>query len=154
MPPLWEAEDQLQRLQELMGIPLEAKEEPLRRDIRSLGTLLGGVIKEKAGNAVFAAVEDLRRLSIEHRKIRLESRGSAPDHEVFGRAAGAVRTFSVDRAYKLTKAFAIYFELTNLAETNHRKRRRRAAGLSPNSRPQSGTFKGTLERMKRGGLSI
>ena len=30
------------------------------------------------------------------------------------------------RAYQVTKAFATYFELTNLAETNHRKRRRRA----------------------------
>ena len=33
---------------------------------------------------------------------------------------------TVDDAYRVTKAFAIYFELTNLAETNHRKRRRRA----------------------------
>ena len=32
-------------------------------------------------------------------------------------------------AYQVTKAFAIYFELTNLAETNHRKRRRRAGKL-------------------------
>jgi phosphoenolpyruvate carboxylase len=36
---------------------------------------------------------------------------------------------SVIDAAKLTKAFAIYFELTNLAETNHRKRRRRASRL-------------------------
>ena len=40
-----------------------------------------------------------------------------------------IRSFSVEDAYRLTKAFAIYFELTNLAETNHRKRRRRAANL-------------------------
>jgi len=38
----------------------------------------------------------------------------------------------------LPKAFAIYFELTNLAETNHRKRRRRASRLHPEQPPLLG----------------
>ena len=37
---------------------------------------------------------------------------------------------SVGEAYQIVKAFSTYFELTNLAETNHRKRRRRAALLA------------------------
>ena len=42
------------------------------------------------------------------------------------------------RAYQVTKAFATYFELTNLAETNHRKRRRRAGKLDREHAPLAG----------------
>ena len=60
---------------------------------------------------------------------------------------------SLERAYHLTKAFAIYFELNNLAETAHRKRRRRAALLTPDGRPQPGSFRGTLRRLAEHGIS-
>src|SRR5260370_29247767 len=59
----------------------------------------------------------------------------------------------LDKAYKVTKAFAIYFELTNLAETNHRKRRRRAGKLGGQHQPPGGSFHGTLLRMKEAGIS-
>ncbi|HET7234324.1 MAG TPA: phosphoenolpyruvate carboxylase, partial [Longimicrobium sp.] len=59
---------------------------------------------------------------------------------------------NVEQAYGLTKAFSIYFELTNLAETAHRGRRRRAAGLHPDQPPQPGTFRGTLLRLRDAGL--
>jgi phosphoenolpyruvate carboxylase len=59
----------------------------------------------------------------------------------------------VEDAYRLTKAFAIYFELTNLAETNHRKRRRRAARLRAGLAPVEGSFRGTLARLKAAGMS-
>ena len=59
---------------------------------------------------------------------------------------------SVPQAYGLTRAFAIYFELTNLAETAHRKRRRRAAQLSPDAEPQPGTVDGTLLRLQQRGI--
>src|SRR5205809_1035547 len=49
----------------------------------------------------------------------------------------------------MTKAFAIYFELTNLAETNHRKRRRRAVELHRAESPsQPGSFRSALARMR------
>jgi phosphoenolpyruvate carboxylase len=59
----------------------------------------------------------------------------------------------LSRAYQVTKAFATYFELTNLAETNHRKRRRRAGKLDREHPPLSGSFRGTLLRMKEAGIS-
>jgi len=64
-----------------------------------------------------------------------------------------ISRMDVDRAYHVTKAFAIYFELTNLAETNHRKRRRRARQLDRQSAPLPGSFHGTLLRMKQAGMS-
>jgi len=53
----------------------------------------------------------------------------------------------------MAKAFAIYFELTNLAETNHRKRRRRAAQTSPELLAQPGSSLGTLRRMRAAGIT-
>ena len=48
---------------------------------------------------------------------------------------------SVEEAHRVVKAFAIYFELTNLAETTHRKRRRRAAKLHPEQPALEGSFR-------------
>ena len=50
MEPLWSAKDQAKRLAELTaGTGDPEKETPLRRDVRSLGTLLGAVLREQAG---------------------------------------------------------------------------------------------------------
>ena len=54
-------------------------------------------------------------------------------------------------AYQIVKAFSTYFELTNLAETNHRKRRQRAARLVPAAPDKPGSLRGTLRRMQEAG---
>jgi len=152
---LWEAESQGRRLRELTaGGETRHKESPLRRDVRSLGRLLGEVIKEQAGLSVFEAVEELRRLTIRRRKLSRGEAGAAGEEagRLAARAGEIVGRASVREAYLLTKAFATYFELTNLAETNHRKRRRRAAEVNRAAR-QPGTFRGTLARMRDAGLS-
>jgi phosphoenolpyruvate carboxylase len=48
--------------------PASSKEAPLRRDVRSLGMLLGEVLREQAGAPVFEAVEELRRTAIARRE--------------------------------------------------------------------------------------
>ncbi len=49
MSSLWTPTDWPQRLAELEGGTPELKEAPLRRDVRSLGMLLGEVLREQAG---------------------------------------------------------------------------------------------------------
>ena len=152
--PLWAAEDQASRLAELTADSDEAaKDQPLRRDVRSLGLLLGQVLVEQAGQELFDAVEELRRLMIEHRK-RMQGRPtSAASSKLMAHAQEAVANMDLGTAYRVTKAFAIYFELTNLAETNHRKRRRRAGQTHPKHVPPAGSLRGTLLRMKEAGIS-
>jgi phosphoenolpyruvate carboxylase len=145
-PPLWKAESQAARLAELTAQAPELKEAPLRRDVRSLGFLLGEVIREQEGDALFQAVEALRRLAIRYRE------GEAPDEEPMGEAERIVDGMEVGEAYRLTRAFATYFELTNLAETNHRKRRRRATQLDAEAPPQPGTLYGTFLRLREAGV--
>ena len=145
---LWEVEDQRGRLGELTARDGEEKVAPLKRDVRSLGRLLGGVLKEQAGEALFDAVEELRALTTAQR----EAAEAAEREGAMARAVSLVSRLSVAEAHGLTKAFATYFELTNLAETNHRKRRRRAAEVS-GAPPQEGTFRGTLRRVRDAGAS-
>ncbi len=49
MPPLWKPESWSERLAELEARTGDLKEVPLRRDVRSLGMLLGEVLREQAG---------------------------------------------------------------------------------------------------------
>jgi phosphoenolpyruvate carboxylase len=148
--PLWGTDDQQGRLSELTAETSDsAKELPLRRDVRSLGILLGGVLVEQSGETLLDVVEHLRRLLIQHREP--EQKKDAED--LMAQARAIIANLSVEDAYKVTKAFAIYFELTNLAETNHRKRRRRAAQLHADHAPLAGSFRGTLARLKAAGIS-
>jgi phosphoenolpyruvate carboxylase len=149
---LWETEDQRARLAELTANAGEEKVAPLKRDVRSLGRLLGEVLKEQAGVAVFDAEETLRDLTTRQRKAARGGDASA-EEALMAEAEALVGRVSLAEAYHLTKAFAIYFELTNLAETNHRKRRRRAAEVG-NAEPQEGTFRGTLRRVRDAGVNV
>ena len=151
---LWKADDQHARLAELTAHSDEpAKDNPLRRDVRSLGAILGQVLVEQSDRELFESVEELRRLLIEHRETvrRHPEQTAAP--ELMLKAQEIISRMDLARAYQVTKAFATYFELTNLAETNHRKRRRRAGKLDGKHPPLEGSFRGTLLRLKESGIS-
>ncbi len=152
--PLWNADDQNARLAELTAASGDAtKDNPLRRDVRSLGAVLGQVLGEQAGQEVFESVEALRKLLIEHRETSRRAAGPASNSELMDSAQSLISKMDLLRAHQVTKAFAIYFELTNLAETNHRKRRRRAGKLDRAHDPLPGSFRGTLLRMKEAGIT-
>jgi phosphoenolpyruvate carboxylase len=156
--PLWKADDQKARLSELTAQSDDpAKDHSLRRDVRSLGALLGRVLVEQVGQELFDTVEELRRLMIQHRQRgqHSDARHSLPGAhgEFMASAQTMISEMDLTRAYQVTKAFAIYFELANLAETNHRKRRRRARQLNGQRAPLPGSFHGTLLRLKEAGIS-
>ncbi len=157
MESLWRTEAQGERLAELTGEDPARKEAPLRRDVRSLGRLLGQVLREQEGPELYAAVEELRNLLIRSRRgasaeaVPADAGEGAASPGGMRWAEAIVAKLDVRQAYRLTKAFSIYFELTNLAETNHRRRRRRASLLHGGA-PQPGTFHGTLLRLRDAGL--
>ena len=152
MALLWNPESWSQRLAELEAQSGDLKEAPLRRDVRSLGMLLGDVLREQAGDDLFAHVEALRQGTIRRRDA--EARGDQEEAARDGATAlELVHSLPVDRAILLTRAFAFYFELINLAETNHRKRRRLALQLSGQAARQRGSLVGTLCEMRRVGIT-
>jgi phosphoenolpyruvate carboxylase len=155
MPPLWKPESWEERLRELEARSGERKEAPLRRDVRSLGLLLGRVLREQAGEALFQKVEELRLSAIRRRE--LQGKGQTREAEdLMQMAVLKVDALPVDQAYKLSRAFAFYFELINLAETNHRKRRRLSLQISgdvDHREAQRGELRGTLRAMREAGIS-
>jgi phosphoenolpyruvate carboxylase len=86
--------------------------EPLRRDVRLLGELLGQVLREFGGDELLADVEQLRRAVI-------SVRTSEVDQDVVQQL---VAGWSLDRAEDVARAFTVYFHLANLAEEHHRVR--------------------------------
>ncbi len=153
----WKADDQAARLNELIARDPTLKDVPLRRDVRSLGRLLGEVIKEQEGEGAYDAEEELRHLAIRHRALTDQQEAVILDHpvehELQEQAVRIVRAMTVAEAYQIVKAFGTFFELTNLAETNHRMRRRRAAELYPDAPVKPGSLLGTLQRMHDGGIT-
>jgi phosphoenolpyruvate carboxylase len=153
-PSLWGTGDQRGRLDELTaGTTNPAKDLPLRRDVRLLGILLGRVLVEQVGESLLGVVEELRRIFIQHREQpRPHTAASDFEDPLLNQARQIIAGLTVDEAHRVTKAFAIYFELTNLAETNHRKRRRRAAKLHAEQPALEGSFRGTFRRMRAAGI--
>jgi len=154
----WQAADQQERLAELTGCDPELATLPLRRDVRSLGMLLGEVIREQAGQRVYEMEEELRRLAIRHRGLD-NGQGEASldlpgERELQERALEIVRGMGIEDALAIVKAFGTFFELTNLAETNHRKRRLRAVRLGIGALDKPGSLRGTLARMRDAGFSV
>jgi len=171
MPSLWTPPNWPQRLAELQAPTGELKEAPLRRDVRSLGTLLGEVLREQAGVPVFEAVEELRQTAIAHRETdpALAAEPGVPSSrsnpsakpgkaprtspaDPLQHALRCVEALSEVSAYQLARAFAFYFELINLAETNHRKRRRLSSQLHPDTIPQRGSLRGALRQLRLAGI--
>ncbi|HEV2214467.1 MAG TPA: phosphoenolpyruvate carboxylase, partial [Terracidiphilus sp.] len=151
MALLWKPESWSQRLAELEARSGDLKEAPLRRDVRSLGTLLGEMLREQAGEELFAQVEALRQGTIRRRDAEAGSREQEAARHA-EQALKLVHSLPVERALLLTRAFAFYFELINLAETNHRKRRRLALQVSGEAGKQRGSLAGTLAEMRRVGI--
>jgi phosphoenolpyruvate carboxylase len=151
----WKTDDQGARLVELTSGDRDLKDMPLRRDVRSLGMLLGEVIREQAGPEVYAAEEELRRLAIMNRQLN-DRPGEAATNprgegELQAKSISVIRGMSVNEAFQIVKAFGAFFELTNLAETNHQLRRR-TARLVPGASDKPGSIRGTLAMMRDAGI--
>ncbi len=151
----WQAADQTERLVELISADPEIKERPLRRDVRSLGHLLGAAIREQDGEAIYDLEESLRTLAIRHRERERElggtERGDRADQELLQQMIAIVAPLDLAKQRAIVKAFATFFELTNLAETNHRKRRSRAHRVAGEP-GKAGSFRATLQRMRAAGI--
>jgi phosphoenolpyruvate carboxylase len=97
-------------------ISFEAKDEPLRADVRRLGELVGEMLAEQGGGELYERVESVRREAIRRR----EGEPGAED-ELWP----LVADLEPAAAAELARAFAAYFQVVNLAEKVHRIRRRR-----------------------------
>jgi phosphoenolpyruvate carboxylase len=94
-----------------------ATDAPLRRDVRLLGEILGRVMVEQEGEELLEQEEEIRRVS---RRAR-----ETGDPEVRAELSRAVAALDLERQTKILRAFTLFFQLANIAEQQHRVRRRR-----------------------------
>ena len=114
-------------------------EETLRREVRFLTTRLGAIVQEQCGSRVFAAIEELRRLS---KQIRQH-----PDPQLLETSSRAVSRLRLDEATAVAHAFSLFFHLVNLCEERQRVRRLRAYERHESGAPMS--FRRTFAELRR-----
>ncbi|CAB3755025.1 phosphoenolpyruvate carboxylase [Paraburkholderia solisilvae] len=126
------------------GRTREDKDQPLFEDIRYLGRLLGDVVREQEGDAVFDVVETIRQTAVRFRREDDSAAAQTLDKKL--RALNPAQTVSVVRA------FSFFSHLANIAEDRHHNRRRRIHELAGSS-PQPGTVAHALERLDKVGAA-
>ena len=126
-------------------IQFPAKHAALRDDVHALGALIGEVLREQGGDALYQAVEQDRRVAIARRTA-----GGAAADELLARTRGREPALARD----LSRAFSMWFQSVNLAEKVHRIRRRREYFLHDSEKPQPGGIEDALAQLKAQGLSF
>ncbi|MFN8624194.1 MAG: phosphoenolpyruvate carboxylase, partial [Chloroflexota bacterium] len=127
------------------GIGTAGARDPLSREVKLLGALLGQVMVEQRGLAFLGLVERVRRATIELRRS-----GSEAARRTLQRELDALE---LGDAEGLIRAFSLYFLLTNLAEEKERVRRLRRRGRSTTASMTDGTISAAVRAMRRSGLS-
>ncbi len=124
-----------------------AKDEPLNRDIRLLGQVLGDIIREQEGGGMFDIVEQIRRLSIAYQ--RRADAGAGHELELL------LRGLTPAQAVVVARAFTYFAHLANIAEDRHRVRRRTLRGeeAADGGRAQDGSLHRTFERLAEAGIA-
>jgi len=108
------------------------RSKPLRDDVRLLGNMLGEMIIKFDGEETFQCVEKFRAL---FKRIH-----ESDDKQAKEALLELVHNIDLDMARKVVKAFLTYFDLINIAEQNHRRRRRALAESKAGAKPQSGSL--------------
>ena len=130
------------------GAPVEAdvrdagKDAAVSEDIRLLGRLLGQVVRDQAGDAVFQLVEDVRLAAVDARRG-----GRSP----LGQLRDALSGQAIDDQLHLIRAFGWLASLANTAEDVHHERRRRYH-RHVGSKPQVGSMASALEHLAAAGV--
>ena len=120
------------------------KDAPLKEDIRLLGRLLGDVLRDQEGDAVFEVVETIRQTAVRFRR--------EDDDQAGAQLNRLLKKLDREQTITVVRAFSYFSHLANIAEDHHHNRRRRAHLLA-GSAPQEGSVTFALERLDKAGVS-
>jgi phosphoenolpyruvate carboxylase len=118
----------------------------LRRDVRFLGNILGEVLVHQGGRELLEHVEKIREMSKALRAEHLP--------ELFDEFISTIKTLDPEIRHQVIRAFAIYFQLVNIAEQNHRIRRKRDYERSTGEAVQPGSIESVVQDLKEKKLSV
>ena len=126
------------------GAAAPDKDAPLKEDIRLLGRLLGEVLREQEGDAVFNVVETIRQTAVRFRRDADQAAGAELD--------ALLAQLTREQTISVVRAFSYFSHLANIAEDQHHIRRRRAHLLA-GSTPQQGSVSFALAKLKAAGVA-
>lgn len=112
----------------------------LRRDVRFLGNILGEVLVHQGGNGLLDIVEEIRESSKSLRSLFLP--------ELHSDFKALINKLEPENRHQIIRAFAIYFQLVNIAEQNHRIRRKRDYERSAGETVQPGSIESAVQKLK------
>lgn len=112
----------------------------LRRDVRFLGNILGEVLVHQGGNELLNIVERIRESS-----KSLRANYSTDNYDDFKKQ---IRSLEPGVRHQVIRAFAIYFQLVNIAEQNHRIRRKRDYERMAGEHFQPGSIEAIVAELK------
>ncbi len=128
-----------------MNAPLTLlTDDHLRAQVKLLGTLVGQVLQETAGEGVYEAVETLRQGFVDLHQQEDASRRA--------KLMELIESLPADRLEQVIRGFSTYFSVVNIAEESfaHRNRRRQ---LAMGDDIWVGSFHHTLSSLKQQGVS-
>ncbi len=118
------------------------KDRALRDDVHRLGELVGELVREQGGEALFDLVEAARRAAIQRRE---------GDEAAFTELMTLLGALAPSTARDFVRAFSTYFQMVNMAEKMHRIRRGRAYAQDA-ATPQPFGFKDVLSQLEAAGV--
>src|ERR1700730_9650543 len=118
----------------------------LRRDVRFLGHILGEVLVHQGGNDLLDVVERIREMSKSLRAHYVI--------EIYDEFKKTISSLDPEIRHQVIRAFAIYFQLVNIAEQNHRIRRKRDYERSTGEAVQPGSIESVIQGLKEKSLSV
>ena len=118
--------------------------QPLRREVKLLGNILGEILIYQGGQELFDTVEKIRIMC---KSLRLHV-----EDETYYTLKKEIENLNPDMRMQVIKAFSVYFHLINAAEQNHRIRRRRDYQLN-HTDEQPGSIEKAIQSMKENHIS-
>jgi len=118
---------------------------PLRKDVKHLGNILGEVLVHHGGPELLEKVEVIRKLAKELRETNNEVTYNQLKHEM--------DKLEKPMRRQVIRAFSKYFHLVNVAELNHRIRRRREYQLKEGISVQPSSIESAILAIKEKNLS-
>ncbi|WP_010496779.1 phosphoenolpyruvate carboxylase [Paenibacillus elgii] len=112
----------------------------LRRDVRFLGHILGEVLVHQGGNSLFTIVEKIREMS---KSLRAQF-----TPEMYAEFKDTIDGLAPEIRHQVIRAFAVYFQLVNIAEQNHRIRRKRDYERTAGENVQPGSIEDAVRKLK------
>lgn len=127
-------------IENVIGLQKQGTNNLLRRDVRFLGHILGEVLVHQGGNDLLDVVEKIREMSKSLRATYVI--------EIYDDFKQTISSLDPEIRHQVIRAFAIYFQLVNIAEQNHRIRRKRDYERSTGESVQPGSIESIVQELK------